>query len=350
MIWMTWRQFRTQALTVLALTAVAATGILVSGLLLHHRLAAALAACAPAHACDGSTPAARELGSRVARVYDGAQPELELLQVLVLAVPALLGLFWGAPLIGRELETGTHQLAWSQTVTRTRWLATKLAVVGAATIAVAAVFSLLMTWWAAPLDELDGSRWPGPTFATRDLVPLGYAAFAFALAATLGLLLRRTLPAMAATLVVFVAVQLLVPGFVRPHLLPSTTDTYAINETTTSGFQGWSGGPADVHFVLPAPRGAWLSDEPPVVNAAGQAVRIADHPRCFPGLDGDTTMPDNDLGAIGACLADANLHESITYHPASHYWPLQWTETGMFFALAAALAATSFWWLRRRQQ
>ncbi|WP_433202155.1 ABC transporter permease subunit [Dactylosporangium sp. CS-047395] len=350
MIWMTWRQFRTQALTVLALTAAAATGFLISGLLLHHRLAAALAACAPANACDGSTPAARELGSRVAQVYDSAQPAFELLQVLVLAVPALLGMFWGAPLIGRELETGTHQLAWSQTVTRTRWLATKLAVVGAAAIAVAAVFSLLMTWWAAPLDDLNGNRWPATTFATRDLVPLGYAAFTFALAATLGLLLRRTLPAMAVTLVVFVAVQLFVPGFVRPHLLPATTTTYAIDEATASSFQGYTGTRADFHFALPTPRGAWLTDRPPVQNAAGQAVSMDAHAACFPGLDGDGSTGEPDFGRIGACLAGDNLHQSVTYHPASHYWPLQWMETGLLFALAGALAATCFWSLRRRQQ
>ena len=65
----------------------------------------------------------------------------QLLQLLVIAVPALIGIFWGAPLIGRELETGTHQLAWNQTVTRTRWLAVKLTVVGLASIATAAILS-----------------------------------------------------------------------------------------------------------------------------------------------------------------------------------------------------------------
>jgi len=42
-----------------------------------------------------------------------------------LATPALLGIFWGAPLIARELETGTCRLAWNQSVTRTRWLTVK---------------------------------------------------------------------------------------------------------------------------------------------------------------------------------------------------------------------------------
>jgi len=51
------------------------------------------------------------------------------LGLVVLVVPALIGVFWGAPLIARELETGTFRLAWTQSVTRTRWLAVKLGVV-----------------------------------------------------------------------------------------------------------------------------------------------------------------------------------------------------------------------------
>ena len=61
----------------------------------------------------------------------------DLLGPLMLAVPALLGIFWGAPLVARELETGTYRLAWTQSVTRTRWLAVKVALVGLASVAVA---------------------------------------------------------------------------------------------------------------------------------------------------------------------------------------------------------------------
>jgi hypothetical protein len=230
MIWLAWRQFRAQALTVLALLAAAAIAFLVTGLPMHHSYAADLAACAPLHACDGSTPAARALGAQLSQLQRSYQPTFELLQLLVIAVPALIGIFLGAPLIGRELETGTHQLAWNQTVTRTRWLRVKLTVVGVAAVTTTAILSWLLTWWAGPLDDLNGNRWAAMTFASRDIVPLGYAAFAFALGTTLGLLLRRTLPAMAITLAVFIAIQVLVPTLIRPHLLPSTTTTFPINQ------------------------------------------------------------------------------------------------------------------------
>ena len=51
---------------------------------------------------------------------------------LVLVVPALIGMFWGAPLIAHELETGTFRLAWTQSVSRRRWLLVKMGLVGLA--------------------------------------------------------------------------------------------------------------------------------------------------------------------------------------------------------------------------
>ena len=143
---------------------------------MHHAYTADLAACTPQHDCG-------DVLSQFGQSYDG---ELNLTQLLVIAAPGLIGIFWGAPLIARELETGTDQVAWNQSVTRTRWLAVKLTGVGLAAIAAAAVLSYLLTWWAGPLDHINGSRFAAVTFASRDIVPLAYAAFAFALGTTAG--------------------------------------------------------------------------------------------------------------------------------------------------------------------
>ena len=146
----------------------------------------------------------------------------------VLALPAIIGVFWGAPLVARELEAGTHRLVWTQTVTRTRWLATKVGLIGLAAMAAAGLLSLVMTWWSGPIDRprsragraRTGSsasrgcrRW---MFDARGIAPIGYAAFAFALGVTAGLVLRRTVPAMAVTLAVFVAVQIAMPSWSGP--------------------------------------------------------------------------------------------------------------------------------------
>jgi hypothetical protein len=343
MIWLTWRQFRAQALAALAILAAAAIYFLVTGLQMHHAYSADLAACTSHHDCS-------DVLSRFGQSYGS---ELNLAQLLVIAVPGLIGIFWGSPLIGRELETGTDQLAWTQSVTRTRWLAVKLIGIGIAAIATSAVLSYPLTWWAGPLDHITGNRFAAMTFASRDIVPLAYAAFAFALGTTAGLLLRRTIPAMAVTLAVFIGIQVLVPSLIRPNLLPSTTVTLPISKTTASQFTGvyTSGGGAEFNIDLPIPQGAWVLSAPPVEDSAGQVATGSAYSNClFPKTSGPSTKTGAPpVSQIADCLARYDLHQSVTYQPASHYWPLQWYEAGIFLALAAALSGTSFWWIRRRR-
>ena len=126
---------------------------------------------------------------------------------VLLVVPALIGTFWGAPLIARELETGTFRLAWTQSVSRSRWLVTKVALVGAASLILTGLLSLVVTWWFGPIDAMNADRFSPLVFDVRGLVPVAYAVFGFALGVALGCALRRTVPAMAATLIVFVAAR-----------------------------------------------------------------------------------------------------------------------------------------------
>jgi ABC-type transport system involved in multi-copper enzyme maturation permease subunit len=343
MTWLTWRQFRVQALTALAILAAVAIYFLVTGLQMRHTYTADLATCTPRHDCS-------DVLSQLAQSYNSA---FNLTELLVIAAPGLIGIFWGAPLIGRELETGTDQLAWTQSVTRTRWLAVKLAGVGIASIATAAILAYLLTWWAGPLDHINGNRFAAMTFSSRDIVPLAYAAFAFALGTSAGLLLRRTIPAMAVTLAVFVGIQILVPTLIRPNLLPSTTVTFPVNKTTASQATGiyTRGGGSEIYIAgLPVPQGAWVISAPPIEDSSGQVIAAYNHLHCFPGTSGPPAKGGEvDVDQTAACLAAYNLHQSVTYEPAHYYWPLQWYETGIFLALAAALSGTSFWWIRRRR-
>jgi ABC-type transport system involved in multi-copper enzyme maturation permease subunit len=340
MIWLAWRQFRAQALTALVILAAAATFLLINGTQLRHSYTANLTSC--------STPPG-DCGDVLGQLERHYTPIFQLAQLFLIAAPALIGIFWGAPLIGRELENGTEQLAWNQSVTRTRWLTVKLAGVGIASVATAGLLSYLLTWWAGPLDQINGDRFAAMTFTTRDVVPLAYAAFAFMLGTTLGLLLRRTVAAMAITLAVFIGIQILVPTTIRPNLLPSTTVTFPINSTTASQAKGIYGNDGNFHFDgLPIPAGAWIISAPAVEDSSGQVAQMSSYITCFPG-PGALKGGGDPFAQIGACLAGDNLHESITYQPASHYWPLQWIESGIFLALTGGLSGVCFWWIRRRQ-
>jgi hypothetical protein len=266
----------------------------------------------------------------------------------VILAPAVIGVFWGAPLVAREFETGTFRLVWIQSVTRSRWMASKLAVPGLAAIAVTEGLSLLYGWWAAPIGQAarlaPGSNFPlgmSPfsllAFDAHGVVPIGYAAFGFTLGVTAGVLIRRALPAMAVTLLIFAAVQVAVPLAVRPNLFPPERTTQSL----TANFSGLQHVGPGGRFSLALDRldsqpGAWIFSSQ-AVNAAGQPVSVMPA-ACVNPSAGDS-MP---------CLASHGIAVAVTYQPTSRYWPIQWTETGIFLALAAMLAGFCYWRVGRR--
>ena len=268
---------------------------------------------APASRCStGSRPTTRTL------FYAGI--------VLMALAPALLGAFLGAPLVARELETGTYRLAWSQSVTRRRWLASRLALtVGVAGLTVAAA-SLAVTWWSAPLDgAVSQTRGALPdrltpvAFAMRGVVPVGYAAFAVVLGATAGAVLRRTLPAMAVTLALYVAIQIVVPMWVRPHLLAPVTSTLSFSRSTLDGIS--LDGPGRVSVsVHTAGRGDWV-----LVNETLGPDRTAARPPqwfadCLPGPAAPASDTQRaEVGSIDECLTrltQAGYRQRVVYQPA----------------------------------
>ena len=206
MIWVAWRQFRTQALVTLGLLAAFAVLVLVTGLHLRDVYSG----------LGGGHCSARQ---DCTALGDHDKALADLLGPALLAIPALLGMFWGAPLIARELESGTYRLAWTQSVSRRRWLSIRVAVVGVAALAVAGLASWLVSWWFAPLDAVNMNRLDPSVFTARGTVAIGYAGFAFAFGVAAGTLTRRTLPTMAVTLVGFIAARIAFTLWVRPHLL-----------------------------------------------------------------------------------------------------------------------------------
>ncbi len=358
MTWLTWRQFRGQAITAAAALAAFAILLAVTGPHI-----ASLYATSGITGCHGGTCAGLATrfledltsGRGVPLLPDGANAYVILyfLSVLVILVaPVLIGVFWGAPLIARELETGTCRLAWNQSVTRTRWLAVKLTLIGVAAVAVTEALSLIQSWWAAPIGKavgLGGSasimsegRFGSFVFPTHGITPLGYAAFGFALGVTAGLLIRRAIPAMAVTLAIFAAVQVVTPLWIRPHLIPPNRTIATIAATQSNAFPTGGSTIAVTATSVPGQPHAWLISSG-AVNAAGQPVTApAACQSALPHvLSGGSSGWDN-------CLASHGIRVAESYQPLSHYWPLQLTETGLFLALALALAGLCFWRLGRR--
>jgi hypothetical protein len=338
MIWLTWRQFRPQVIVAGAALAAIAVTLAVTG----PHLAAL-------YNDNGLGTCAADCGSRVTsfvnQVRGTASEDIFYGGILLIyVVPALIGLFWGAPLITREIESGTFRLAWNQSVTRRRWVATKLVLVGLASMAAAGLLSLMMSWWASPLyraaqqagqNSLSISRLAPSQFGATGVVPIGYAALAFALGVTAGLLVRRTIVAMAITLAVFVAIQVLWPLFVRPHLIAPVHSIQALNAVAWNGTGDVNNG----HLILVPgsvggfPLGTWITSSQPV-NTAGSPITMAPTP-CVSASN------------FIQCLQNHGVRMKFTYQPADRYWDFQWLETGIFLVAAAGLGGVCYWRVRR---
>jgi hypothetical protein len=351
MIRLSWLQFRAQALVAAVALGAFAVLLAATGPHLNSLYAASGITGCPASSCE--TLASDFLQQLYAA---GTYWMLDLAGVvIILLTPAIIGLFWGAPLIARELETGTAALAWNQSITRTRWLTVKLTLTGFAAMAVTEGMSLMQTWWAAPISRavshggggtnLAMGRFSSLVFATHGITPLGYAAFAFTLGVTAGALIQRTVPAMAVTLVIFAAVQLAMPLWIRPHLFPADHTVIPVTSLDDISLQqgARSGTPTSLTLGalnMPGQPGAWLLSSG-AVNAAGQATSTTPAACTAPSIG-------NNSPAFFDCLARHGIREAISYQPASRYWPLQWTETAIYLVPALALAAYCFRRLNRR--
>ena len=342
MIWLSWRQLRIQA-------AAAAVGVAAAAIVL------------------------AVTGPRIARLTGNVFDQLTHLErwlyfagIVVLAVtPALLGAFLGAPLVARELEAGTHRLAWTQSVTRGRWLATKLGLALVTAAAAMGVLAFAVTWWADPLDaaqsETRGSlpaRITPVAFDMRGIVPVAYGVFAVALGVAVGAVVRRSLAAMAITLAVYVFVTVAVPVWVRPHLIPPVSQTLALGNDTIDGITMHGDGPnppisISAHTANPAD---WvLSNQ--TLDPSGRVIDQLPSwfEQCIPPPPSPSEERAGPAAAVRASLdsclqrlSDEGYRQQVVYQPVGRFWSLQWAETGVFAVASGLLAWFSFWWVRRR--
>jgi hypothetical protein len=322
MTWLVWRQHRNQAYFAAAALAAFAIVLLVTGTQMASQYQSALASCGASHTC-----------SNLANTLTLGSPVVSLLVTLTVVVPCLLGVFWGGPLLAREIETGTTQFAWMQSITRSHWLTVK---VGWALLAAAAwggAVSALVTWWSSPANALQHQNFQPSQFDIQGIVPIGYAVFAVALGIAAGALLRRALPAMAITIGVFTLLRLVIGQDFRFRYMSAITRTFTFLHHPPLPTGAWlvSGGIAGPGGQLPgsqAGTGPHLSiDNVPIsVSSLPSACR---------------TLVFQGPQKLFSCLSARGYHGFITYQPASRYWAFQGIETGVFVLLAAALIAVT---------
>ncbi len=320
MTWVTWRLYRSQGALSAALLAALAVLLLITGLHAAQVWHSALAGCAKDGTC------ANLAGSPLSLSSTG----VAFVVLATTAVPLLPGLFWGAPMVARELETGTSQFAWTQGITRRRWLAVGSGWLILAAAVIAGAVSALVTWWSGPDNALNADAFQANRFDITDIVPAGYAIFAMALGICAGALLRRTVAAMAVMLAGFAALRVFIAQWLRLHYMTPVTVYFKLTEPfrPTGSYLGVS-------------QGVVLADgQPPAAAPGGFEINGVPVPAvCRPQASPGTVMP---------CLTAHGYRGYLTYQPASRFWVFQGIETGIYVVLAAILLAVTFWALKRR--
>ncbi|WP_341721064.1 ABC transporter permease subunit [Micromonospora sp. FIMYZ51] len=322
MTWLIWRQHRTEVCVLGLLVGLFGIVLLVLGTQAHDLFPGDPARCAGAAGINETCTASF-------RRLDEKYGYVENLLAAFYLVPVVIGAFLGAPLLARELEDGTWQLAWTQAVPRMRWLAAKLAALAGVTVTLTGLFTAVLTWFRQPFDAWEG-RFQYDAFDLEGLVPMAYALFAFGVATAAGAILRRSLPAFGVAFGAFLAARMSVALLARPaYATPLTTmEPVPVGGSPDQGHR-------PVHRIAD-----WLIEHG-YADAAGRRLSWTEYAELADAANRAGTNVNQFLHARG-------IQQFEVYHPADRFWTFQLIEAALFIAVAAILIGVVVWRVRRR--
>jgi len=323
--WVSWRQYRVGLTGALGFLGLLAVYLLVMGLRFHSAYAS-VTSCHPA-----SSPACSDVADLFSNQYFITA---EVSAALLNAVPVLVGVFAGAPILARELDSGTFRFAWTQGAGRIRWTVARLALPALTLTLAAAAFSQLFDWYYWPFfaSGMD-SRFAGQFFNLTGVAFAAWTLAAFAIGALAGALVRRPVAATAAAMAAWAALMLVTYSFLRRHYLAPLLNKGAGAPSRGSNpswvLSQWWTGPNG----KPVPFGTLMG----LIRSAPKGPRKQIGPNSF------QTVIDP-----FRWLAQHGYTEWTSYQPASRYWPFQFIEGGWLLVLSLLLIAATIWLVRRR--
>jgi hypothetical protein len=325
MRWLLWRQHRFE------LMCLALTLILCAALLSYEHLALASTFADHGLGQCASASSAGCLTSLNAFVNEFGNLNLSIYWMLVL--PAVLGIFVGAPLVARELESGTFRFVWLQGVTRTRWFVAKVAALAVATMVAAVALSVVISWALEPLIRVEGillmpslNPLTTPLFDLTGVVLIASSVFALSVGVLAGTVIRTSVLAMLVTLVAFAAVAVPLDMY-RPHLLQPQTAIAAIQAGSNSN--------------LPAvPPGSWVL-KMGFVDARGRRYDLL-------GDAAGACLPANDPATFDRCLTNLGIGTYVEYQPPDRFWQFQAAQAASYGGLSLVAVLAALWMVRRR--
>jgi hypothetical protein len=230
-------------------------------------------------------------------------------------IPGLIGVALATPIL-LELEQGTVRLAWTQSITRRRWVGTKLAFAVGTALVAAAGFSVLFTWYEVPFDRLYG-HWD--KFDFEWIAPLGYTLFALGLALAIGVVFRRSAAALIVGFGLYVVGRLFVESWLRQRFVAPVSAT--------------------LRSQNPNLHSAWIISEQPSDKAGHPFVGT-------PGVFQDCAKvgPKGFKALDPSCMARHGAgFTHVVYQPASRFWEFQGIEFALFAGVALLFIAFAAW-------
>lgn len=321
MTWLTWRQHRLEvALISLAVGALVAV-LMVLGLQARALFPDGVEACIATDSCA-------EAWLRIDDRFDFVKKSLVFLKL----VPFVVGAFLGASMLTRELESGTWQLAWTQSVPRMRWLAVKLIALGTFAVLATAALSAAIAYFRGPENAVSDRFSDG--FDLEGVVPAAYAFFAFAAGAAAGIVVRRGLAAIAAAFAAFILLRVPVATFLRANYVAPQERTMPVvpGEEVVSPRYGQSVDVDPHDWVL----------EVGYAYASGERVTNRRFDELVAAATQSGTDPATHLHAEG-------VHRYALVQPGDRFWTFQFIESAIFVALGAVLIAYVVWRVHRRR-
>jgi hypothetical protein len=317
--WVAWRRYRTTAIGIGALLAVMASYLLITG----HRARsayAAVVACKPAHSADCNF-----MYQNFHNNFGGGNP----FNILLLLLPGIVGAFMGAPLLARELESGTFRYTWTQAAGRMRWTVTMLISGALGGIVVMTAFGALNNWAQQPLINAGiVNRLHPSIFPVMGVAVAAWTLTGFSLGVLAGVLVRRVLPALAGAFAIWFGMAYVAATFLRPrYLTPLTTTGASLDQSNLVIDSWWTKGGLKVS-----------TDQ---LNSILQSIGIEANGNGFTAQTANPTDPYQYLLQHGYL-------QVTSYQPATRYWTFQWIESGWLVVLSAVLLGLTLWLLRRR--
>jgi len=324
MIWVTWRQHRVALGGTFAFLGAAAVCLSILGVQLHDAYAAAIA-CHPAR-----SPACSALVHR----FD-AMDNFLANGIILQAVPPLIGALVGATVLARELESGSFRFSWTQGFVRWRWALAKLVALGVLVAVVAGLFGVLTTWYYQPYFAAGNqalslsalSPLGSGLFDMRGVAPAAWTLAAFTLGGLAGMLIRRVVPAIVATLAGYTGLAFVAATVLREHYL-SPLVTSRLNVPGSA-------------WVL----SHWGTRDGKLAFIGGPPLDLLQR---FCPAGPSAAVGKSKFTILASCLTPHGYSLWTGYQPASRFWSFQWIEASWLLALSALLVVTTVWLVRRR--